>query len=231
MKPRSTFYYEARITFGVGGLLPLLVLPAYAWFHGYMGYRNDVVLTITQGFELILPLVAALASAHLMTAERAAGFDELRSTYPEHQWCLPALRTAGALGWVVLAAGLGACAFRLTAGTYPLGPTLLPAIPPTLWLLALSLLIGNVIGNPWAAAGVTMGYWLVEIPPHIFTVLDAIHDGHSGRGLLFLFARSWPPGGSFPYAMNRWLLTALGLAALWANGLVSVGRRQRPRWG
>lgn len=213
MRTHSEAYYEAKVTLGLTSLLPLLALPLYALFDWVSPGQGPRTLRLLRAFEVAVPLMAALASAHLMGVEREAQFDQLRRSYPEEAWHLPLLRTGEAL---LLAVGIllfGAAAFSLTSGAFSVRDVLLPVIAPTLYLMGVALLVGNLTGSYWAAAGTAMGYWL----------FDLLTQGEQTR-LLYLFDRSLPLKG-VSYGLNRWLLAGLGVGLILMNGWIHARRR------
>lgn len=215
MRPRPLLLHEARVAFGLNAALPMMLLPGFAAIQWWLWTQDDVtprLIQLIRAFELILPLAAALASAHLMAIEREEGFHELRRSYPEHPWRLPLLRTGGALLLTLLTLAAGAALFRLGYGPYPVDETILPALAPTLFLLGVSLLVGNLTASYWVAAGTAMGWWFLEI---------LTRGGYTG--LLFLFNETWPLDEVDPLA-NRWWLAALGLALLGINAWLKARR-------
>ncbi|MGC9522037.1 MAG: hypothetical protein ACP5HG_09170 [Anaerolineae bacterium] len=215
-RSKPALLYEARVSLGAISLLPLLGLPAFALLQWALVTHDDVVVApyiVIRAFELILPLISGMASAHLMTVEREEGVSELRLSYPESRWCLPATRTGIALALATVAALLGVLAFRPVFGPTPLGELLEPALSPTLLLIGLSLLVGNATGSYWSAAGLVIGYWFFEVQ----TRGDV-------TGSLFLFQYAWPVGG-VSYALNRRLLAGLGLLCCLANAWLSARRK------
>lgn len=163
---RPGFWYELRVTLGAASLLPVLGLPVFALAYSLtwvIDGRSGQVDELRNVFEILLPLAAGLAAAHLMTVEHDEGFDELRRSYPEPDWRLPVLRTAIGLGLSGMALLLGALVFRWTFGRpYPLAVIFL-SIPPAIYLLGLAIFSGNLSRSSWAAAGLVMGYWFFEI--------------------------------------------------------------------
>jgi hypothetical protein len=214
----TTAYYEARIAFGLSSALPLLMLPAYAFF-GWLSWASREAVPsfeeISRAFEVALPLTAGLLSAHLMNIEREEGFDELRRSTQEKSWRLPLLRTSGAITYTLIAALVAAALFRLAGGDFMLADVLIPALPPTLVLLGLSLLMGNLSGNYWASAGAVIAHW----------TLDLYMMGRVSQ-TLFLFDASFPLP-EVNYDLNRLLLTALGILLLGLNVAFSAWRRRR----
>ena len=223
-KPRSkpALYYEFRISLGVASLLPLLGLPAIAllqWlFFLRMGFEVEQYELLLRAFELVLPLSAGLAVAHLMTVEREAGMEELRSSYPEAPWRLPTARTliAFVLVGAVLLVGVGG--FRLVFGSVPWHELIPPALPPALFLLGLSLLAGNLTGSYWLATALVLGYWFFELQTR-----GEITE------VFFLFQRSWPLEG-IDYDLNRRLLAGLGVLFLVLNAGWSARRKRGKGW-
>lgn len=208
MSPRRAAWYEAKIAFGLSAVLPLLLLPVVAllhWLFWQRAFDPPRVTQVVRALELVLPLVVGLAVAHLMGVEREAGFAELRRSYPEHRWRMPLLRTAGALGLGVVAVLLGLVAFRLAFGAFNLFDVVRPSLAPALFLLGLSLLLGNLTGSYWAAAGVALGYWFIEF----------VTQGTLTKGF-FLFQASFPVD-DVDYDTNRALLYAAGAALLALN--------------
>jgi hypothetical protein len=152
-----------------------------------------------------------------MTVEREEGMEELRTSYPETPWRLPAARTLIALILTVVALLLGEAAFRLVFGPLPLHELVPPALAPALFLLSLSLLIGNLTGSYWLATALVLGYWFFELQTR-----GEITE------VFFLFQRSWPLEG-VDYDLNRRLLAGTGLLLLALNSLVSIGRKRGKR--
>lgn len=217
MRSRPALSYEIRVSVGATTLLPLLGLPVFAllrWAVDRFDGSGAAGHELGRAFELILPLAGGLAAAHLMTVERQEGMAELRNSYPESHWRLPVLRTGTALVLLAVAGLLGGAAFRLVFGAVPLGRLLLPALGPGLFLLGLSMLVGNAIQSYWAAAAAVMGYWFLEVQ----TRGDV-------TGPLFLFQYTWPVL-HVSYALNRWVLAGLGAAFLLANAWLSARRRR-----
>ncbi|MBE0409906.1 MAG: hypothetical protein IBX69_09255 [Anaerolineales bacterium] len=209
----SYLLYEARIVSGLQALPPLLALPVFAllsWWIWEQGSSNAGLYELVRAFELILPLSAGLAAAHLMSIEGDEGFEELRCSYPEPAWRLPLLRAVGASCFSLLALLAGVMAFRWVYGPFPLIEVLLPALPPTLYLISISLLAGNLTRNYWAAAAVVISYWFIE-----FQIGRQL--GHP----LFLFAGTFPHE-QLVYDLNRWLLCTLGVFFLTVNFWLSV---------
>jgi hypothetical protein len=208
MRSKPALYYELRVTLGAAALLPLLGLPAFAllqWLFVLSDGQTVELYDLVRAFELVLPLGAGLAAAHLMAVEREEGMAELRASYPEGRWRLPLSRTLVALVLGAAALLLGLAAFRLVFDPLPASELVEPALAPTLLLLALSLLAGNLTGNYWLAAALVMGYWFFEVQ----TRGDL-------TGALYLFQYAWPVD-DVDYALNRRALAALGAALLLAN--------------
>lgn len=218
----SYLVYEARIVMGLQVILPVGALPAFAllsWLVWERGQFQAELYELARAFELILPLSAGLAAAHLMSVEEDHGFDELRRSYPEPAWRLPVLRTFEAYTFSLVALLTGLLAFRWAYGEYQIDQVLLPALPPTLYLLGFSLLVGHLTRNYWAAAALVMGYWFLEV--------------QVGRQLghqLFLFARTFPQA-ELSYELNRWLLIVLGTIFMAANFWLTARRPGSIRLG
>ncbi|MFW6135720.1 MAG: hypothetical protein ACOC7N_02735 [Chloroflexota bacterium] len=222
-KPRSkpALYYEFRVSLGAASLLPLLGLPAFALLQWLFVLRMGIEVEqyeLLRAFELVLPLSAGLAVAHLMTVEREAGMEELRSSYPEAPWRLPAARTliAFVLAGAVLLVGVGG--FRLVFGSVPWHELIPPALPPALFLLGLSLLAGNLTGSYWLAAALVLGYWFFELQTR-----GEITE------VFFLFQHSRPLEG-IDYDLNRRLLAGLGVLFLVLNAGWSARRKRGKGW-
>lgn len=215
---QTSVYYEARVAFGWATLLPALLLPAYAllaWLN-WSAYRAAPQLgELLQAFMLLLPLSAGLAAAHLMTIEREEGFDDLRRTYPESSWRLPVRRTIGGSIAVTVSALVAGVIFHFAYGNYAPEIVILPAIPPALYLMGLALLIGNLTGGYWIAAGVIVGYWYLEFQTRgTFTMA------------FFLFNPIMPIP-SVDVSLNRGLLVGLAFGLLVLNVMYSSWRRKR----
>lgn len=210
--------YEARITFGLPSLLALLILPGYVLLGALMWISRETTPApqeVRMVFELGLTLSAGFAAAHLMTIEREEGFDEIRRTYPEHNWRIPLMRAAQIVLFVIAAGLITAGMLLVVAGGYPLRDTLIPALAPAMWLCALAMLVNNVSGSYWIAVAVVAGYWFGDLM-----------TGGSQSGIFFLFNHSMPKPGIDP-VLNRALLLGLALVAFALNTVYSSWRRGR----
>jgi hypothetical protein len=217
MLTRNSAWYEARIVFGMASLLPLLLLPGYM-FLGWLLWTSrgtvPALAQITSVFELMLTLSGGLACAHLMTIEREEGFDEIRRTYAEPSWRVPLMRALEALVFISISALLAALFFYLAHGPYHFDQVVLPAFAPALYLCGLGLLVNNVTGSYWIAAGVVVGYWYGEfITMGVYTKT------------LFLFNHSMPVPG-IDSTLNRVLLMLGALLFFALNAGFSIWRRR-----
>jgi hypothetical protein len=217
MLTRNTVYYEARIVFGMASLLPLLLLPGYMFLGWILWTSRQAIPPLTQMpmiFEMMLTLSGGLACAHLMTIEREEGFDEIRRTYVERSWRVPMMRAMEAFMFITISGLLAALFFYFAYGQYDFNQVVLPAFAPALYLCGLALLINNVTGSYWLAAGVVVGYWYVE----------AISAGFYTRAL-FLFNNSMPQADIDPN-LNRGLLIVGALVFFALNAAFSAWRRR-----
>ncbi len=217
MALRSVVYYEARIVFGITALLPLLILPGYMLI-GWIVWTNRQSLPslaqMVSVFELALALSGGLACGHLMTIEREEGFDELRRTYAERSWYVPLLRALEAAVLIALSGLLAALLCYFAYGEYDFKHVVLPAFAPALYLAGLALLVNNLSGSYWIAAGVIVGYWYGEL-----TSQGAYTQ------VLFLFNHSTPLPGLDP-ALNRALLIGGAVIFFALNAAYSAWRRR-----
>jgi hypothetical protein len=218
MLTRNVAYYEARVVFGMASLIPALLLPAYGilgWLIWMSQNRRPGAGELLSACILILPLGAGLAAAHLMTIEREEEFDALRRSYPEQAWRIPLLRSLGAVIFMLLSAGLAGLVFVIAFGTSNLGEILLPALPPAFYIIGLTLLVNNLVGNYWISAAGVVGYWYMEFQT-------------SGKytGALYLFNGISPLANLDP-AVNRLLLVAVGLVWFTLNAAYSIWRRRQ----
>lgn len=206
MRTRPALYYEARVAFGLGAVVPALVLPAYAAFlwYAWAGLPTQPAM-LARVFELGMPLLAAMGAAHVMAVEREARFDELRGSYPEHPLRVPLVRTLGALGLTAISFLATAVILSLGCGPFDWNYVVWPGVAPTLFLLGLTLLASGVFGNYWAAAGTGLGYAFVE----------ALTRGTLTKGF-FLFDHTWPVENDV-LSRNRWLLTGVGILLMGVN--------------
>lgn len=217
MLTRNSAYYEARIVFGMASLLPLLMLPGYmllGWLLWTSRQAVPPLAQLTNVFELVLTLSGGLACAHLMTIEREEGFDEIRRTYAEPSWRVPLMRALEALVFISTSALLAALFFFLAHGPYNIGQVVLPAFAPALYLCGLALLVNNVSGSYWIAAGVVVGYWYGE-----FLTTGAYTK------TLFLFNHSMPLP-TVDANVNRALLLLGALLFFALNAGFSLWRRR-----
>ncbi|MFP4345976.1 MAG: hypothetical protein ACLFU8_14870 [Anaerolineales bacterium] len=218
---KPAWYYEFRVTLGAAALLPLLGLPAFAllqWLFIVSDGQTVEAYNLVRAFELLLPLTVGLAAAQLMSVERDEGMAELRLSYPEDPWRLPLVRTGVALLIGAVAIVLGLVAFRWVFDPIPPGALVEPALGPTLFLLGLALLVGNLTGNYWLAAALVMGYWFFEVQ----TQGDVTKS-------FFLFQYAWPVE-AVDYVLNRRLLAGVGGLFLLVNAWLSARRKRGKGW-
>lgn len=218
MLTRNVAYYEARVVFGLASLLPALLLPAYALLGGLIWATQNRIPRfgeLQSAFIFGLPLGAALAAAHLMTIEREENFDALRRSYPEASWRMPLIRIIGAVFLMVASAVVSALIFRFIYGDYDLSQSVLPAFAPALYLIGLTLLVNNILGNYWVSAALVTGYWYLEYM-----------SGGAYTHSLFLFNALAPLPDVDP-ALNRGLLIAAALFGFTLNIVYSGWRRRR----
>lgn len=217
MLTRNIAYYEARIVFGMASLLPLLLLPGYM-FLGWILWTSRQTIPplhqVTSVFELMLTLSGGLACSHLMTIEREEGFDEIRRTYAEQSWRVPFMRALEAFVFISISGLLAALFFYFAYGQYDFNQVVLPAFAPALYLCGLALLINNITGNYWIAAGVVVAYWYGEF----------LSNGAYTKAL-FLFNHSMPLR-DLDLNLNRTLLTLGGLLFFTLNTAFSAWRRR-----
>jgi hypothetical protein len=216
MNPKPQLYYELRTVFGMTSLLPALMLPAYlllATLNWISRETTPTLIDAQRAFVLILPLGVGLLAAHLMTVEQEEGIDELRRTYPEQDSWLPRVRTVGAILLGMLSASVSVLLLRIT-GAFALSETLLPAIPPSLLLLGLGMVLNNFSRSAALSVLVIIGYWFIELQTQ-------------GRitGVLFLF-QSLIPQPEVNTNINQVLLSGIGALLLILNGFYSSWRRR-----
>lgn len=210
-RTNNRLWVEMKLVFSHGGWLPLFILPvAVLWLWLTTFISIDTPDGAGKVLEVLLPLVAALSAAPLMNMESQAGFAELRASYADPWWRLPLDRSLVAALWTLLALCLGALAFLASGGSLMIN-SVLPALSPTLFLLGLSLLVGNLTQNYWAAMGVSMGIWFIHLAAHTILMKQVI------TASLFLFAYTWPPE-IIAYSVNRGLLAGIGFLWFVLNG-------------
>jgi len=211
---------ELRAILGWTSLLPALGLPGFAVLSVLLwaNHGNDpAIREAFQAFQLIMPLSAGLAAASLMSIEREDGFDELRRSYAEPSWKLPVIRSLEALLIPTLAALAGWAVYRWAG--WPIDPQsmILTAVPATLFLTGLSLLVSNASGSYWAAAGVVMIYWFLELQ----TRGDLTKN-------FFLFNLVWPRE-DVSTSLNQLLINTLSSTFFLLNLATSYYRRRGTR--
>jgi ABC-type transport system involved in multi-copper enzyme maturation permease subunit len=206
--------YEARLVCSFSSLLPCFGVFVYSILNRLLsnGYAVPSAASLSAAFTIILPLSGGLAAAQLMSIETEEGFDDLRRSYPEARFQLPLLRSVAAMAFIALSVILGIIGFGWVWSlvNFDFLSTLLPALPPAIFLSGLSLLVNGISRSYWAAAGVTMGWWFLEMQTR-------------GRliSALFLFNTVWPQPGIQP-ELNQQLLFAVGAAFFLINVLVYV---------
>lgn len=203
--------YELRVAFGLTSLLPLPALAAFALLEGLMWHNSSpesIPASVMRDFTLLLPLISGLSAAHLMSVDEEEGFAEMRHSYAEPLYQQVLWRTGVALLLTGAAAGLGWIAYSLVIGAPLPLQWILPSLPPTLYLMGLSLLANHLSGSYWAATGVTLAYWFLEVQP--------LTRG-SLTGNLYLFNAIWSNGSSPTW--NTILLCLVGCLFLAINTL------------
>jgi hypothetical protein len=115
------------------------------------------------------------------------------------------------IAFVLVGAALGAgwVAYSLALGQAVPLTRILPCLPPTLYLLGLSLLINHLSGSYWVAVGSVMAYWFIEVQAQTRGQLT---------GDLFLFNAIWDQGAN--QQLNTVLLCLVGCLFLIANLLL-----------
>jgi hypothetical protein len=203
MKSNPFLWYETRLAFDFSALLPAFGLPVYAVISKLLMGRYDSELPISSLINtlvILLPLVSGFSTAHLMSIEQEANFNELRNTYPKPAWWIPVIRGGLAFVLLLVCAMAGWLAFRLVWGSKDYITALLPALPPAIYLTGLSLLTGRLTRSYWAAAGATMVYWFLELQTR-----------GQVTGVLFLFNPVWP-SMDFSMMLNRSLQVGVGIS-------------------
>ena len=214
--------YELQVAFGLTSLLPLPALAGFAllewlmWHDSSMNSINSFV--VTRDFTLLLPLISGLSVAHLMSVDKEEGFDELRQSYVEPLYQQALWRTLIALLLTGTAFGLGWAAYSLVLGIPLPFQWISPSLPPTLYLMGLSLLINHLSGSYWAASGITLGYWFLEMQPLTRGKLS---------GAFSLFNAVWGNGSDARW--NTILLCLMGCFFLGINIFIGQRLRFRPR--
>jgi hypothetical protein len=206
-----------RIVFGMASLLPLAILPGYMLLGWLLWTTRGTLPSLTQTrsvFELVLTLAGGLACAHLMTLEREEGFDEIRRTYAEPSWRMPVTRSLEAVAFIGISGLLAAILFAFAYGEYDFNRIMLPAFAPALYLAALALLVNNISGSYWIAAGVVVGYWYGELTSQ-----------GAYTGVLYLFHHS-SPARDLDLTLNRALLLGGALLFFALNTAHSAWRRR-----
>ena len=82
---------------------------------------------------------------------------------------------------------------------YDLSDVIFPAIAPAVYLCALAMLVNNISGSYWVAAGAVSAYWLGEML-----------SGGVYTQLLYLFNHTMPFPGVDPAANRVLLIIAAG---------------------
>lgn len=209
-------WYEAKVIHGFSALLPALILPAFAaigilaWKpYGHVPSMEDVLGL----FIMALPLIGGLASAHLMSIEREENFDALRRSYPEPSWRLPLVRLAGTA--LLLALSVTACLLllRVVGCYYTVDEVVRPALPATLFMMALAQLVNNLTGSQPVGVVAAVGYWVMEM-----------QTGGEYTGILYLFRAAGGISDYTPEQNGAALLTA-AFALLALNVGWSIRRR------
>jgi hypothetical protein len=215
--------YELRVASGLTSLLPLPALAGFAlleWLMWHDSSPDSISAYVTRDFTLLLPLIVGLSVAHLMSVEKEEGFDELRHSYAEPLYQQALWRTLIALLLAGAALALGWAAYSLVIKAPVPLQWILQSLPPTLYLMGLSLLINHLSGSYWAAAGVILGYWFLEIQ---------LQTRGKLTGDLFLFNAVWNNGRD-----GRWntiLLCLIGGLFLAINILLEERRMLRAHGG
>lgn len=216
---------ELKVVFGLTALLPLPALAGMGLLemltlHNPAQLSGELARVVLRDFTLLLPLVAAVSSAHLMSVERDEGFAELRSTYREPVVIQILLRTGIAFLFTVAAMMLGWMVYSLFSGVPIPLVWMAPALPPVIFLLGFTLLVNHLSGSYWAAAGAALAYWFLETQTRGFLT-----------GMFYLLNPVWPLP-DIDVGLNVLLVVGVGMGFLIANLLFGLRRSMDWRqWG
>lgn len=197
--------YEIQSAFGMTALLPLPALAGLIFLEAYM-YRGqsltagEIGSIVVRDTALLLPICSAVACAALMSIDREENYAELRATYQRPLWQDALVRTIISLLIVVILLATVWIAVPLSFHTTSGLLHTFSALPATLYLLGLTMLINHLSGNYWAAAGTALSYWLIEVisygkltgPLYLFNTFRPVADAPvnffwlAGLGTLFL---------------------------------------------
>lgn len=217
---KSLLSYEIFISGHCSTLLSCLGIPAYALMTRLLLGRYEELSPgiLLESFVILLPLFSGLAAARLMSIEGENRFEELRLSYPEPRFRLPLIRVLMALALITLEMVLGMLTFMVLWGmpTFNPIPLMILAIPPTIFLTGVSMLINHLSRSYWIAAASVMMWWFIELQTR-------------GKlsGVLFLFYPLWPTTDTSAVT-NQILLLVAGMGAFilnlfWYNWKVKLG--------
>lgn len=205
----SLLRYEILVSGHWGALLSCLGIPAYALLTRLIWGRYDELSPgmLLESYVILLPLFSGLAAAHLMSIEAETRFEELRLSYPEPRFRLPLIRVLMALALMTLQMALGMLTFivlwRIPA--FNPFPFVTLAIPPTIFLIGVSMMVNHLSRSYWVAAASVMIWWFIDLQTH-----------GQLTGVLFLFHPVWPTAG-VSAVMNQALLLVAGMGAFTIN--------------
>ena len=210
MRPLALWRHEARRAGWTALLTPpsVLVLGLIGALIQYSADENGVARTLVGTLEMLLPLAAGVGAGSLIghdpVAELAAS---CRTGYP----ATLLRRLVVSLTWITVLAVLASAALVATGwwDRWPPAHAPLPGqltwLSPVLFLAALGFLVGALLRNPGAAAGVVAVVWIIQ------QVLNDLLLSSPATRLLNLFATT-RGGQPEDWTANR--LVLLGVAAV-----------------
>ena len=221
MSKLRSFFYTFRLAAGWFFWIPLLVVLVLATV-AYLSWRD--IGTTDQGLlgalEIWLPMLSGIMVSPLMAFEKETGFYELRQSYPESPLQLPLQRALLGFLYVVIVAIIAYIAFAITYNQLDLSldfRLLVLAVPPALYAMSLSLLLGTLSSSSFIPGAIIVAYVLFDFQTGgMFTGPLYLMNGFSSNGTdLFL---------------NRALLVIASLGLVAVNSAIHLYRKDITRY-
>jgi len=218
---RSLWAYNIRIL--LGNTYWLIITPIVATqFVVFWSMATSTLFSSTraaQTIEVLAPILGAFLCAHVLAPEQD-GVGEIVFVRPISVEKILLLRFAAIFAFVFAILIPAFVVYKVGAQDFPLGVTVLSAIPPMLFLSVLAMAVSSVTRQPLIGLGAAGAFWALDLTVGAyFNPLVSLH-GYAD------FLANRPMAGQ--WVVSKLVLLGLaGLVYLWARR--SLGRPAAPR--
>lgn len=220
--PRSPGLWAYNIRILLGNSYWLIITPlaaAQLVLFWNMAVMSMSTLSRAAGsVELVAPILAAFLCAHALAPEQGK-VGELVFVRPVSIERILILRIAAVFAFVLVAMSPIFILYHVRVDAFPLGTTLLAAVPSMLFLSLLALGISSAVHHPLLGFALAAGFWVVDLATggalNPLTSLQSYAGSVSGRPL------------SEIWVVNKLVLVGLsGVLYLWVRSM--LGRPAAP---